>query len=71
MTDVKQFMPSNSEIKFVPEQEPWTVYKLENGATVKVRVMLVRVKPNGKVNKDTGKPEFELQMQQVVDVSWD
>jgi hypothetical protein len=61
--------PSPKFLQFVADQEPWTQYTLENGAVIRIRVMLVKVINEGKINPD-GSPQYQLQCQQVMDITW-
>ena len=61
--------PAPKFLTFVADQEPWTQYTLENGAVIRIRVMLVKVINEGKINPD-GSPQYQLQCQQVMDITW-
>ena len=68
MSDLmKKFTPPESnELSFVTEQEPWAIYRLEDGSRVKVRLNLVRVVNTGGF-LDNGLPELKFQWAQVMD----
>ncbi len=53
-------------LNYVAEAEPWNVYRLEDGSTVRVKVVLTRVEFNG-LDAD-GKPNYQLGFQQIIDV---
>lgn len=54
-------------VEFVADAEPWCRYTLDDGSVVRIRVMLVRCTRDG-LNED-GSPKYELQLQQIVDVT--
>lgn len=54
-------------VEFVADSEPWCKYTLDDGTVLRIRVMLVKVTRDGvDVN---GNPNYQLQMQQVCDVT--
>ena len=61
--------PAPKFLQYVADQEPWAQYTLENGTVVRIRVMLVKVINEGKFNPD-GSPQYQLQCQQVMDITW-
>ncbi len=60
--------PANTEVTFAAVQEPWTVYRLEDGTTLRVRLILVRATETGKLTAE-GLPERQCQFQQVMDIT--
>ena len=67
-------LPTNPNLKFAANYEPWTVYELENGCTLRVRPTLISVKDRGLHDEKHplgGYPSFGLnvQVQQVMDWS--
>ena len=52
-------------VKFTAEQEPWSVWKLEDGSTVRVRLVMVRTVPRGDMD-DNGVPIYDFQFQQIL-----
>lgn len=53
-------------LNYVAEIEPWNVYRLEDGSTVRVKIVMTRVEFHG-IAPD-GKPNYQLNFQQIVDV---
>lgn len=66
-----QFMAPRAKrmIEFAADQEPWAQYRLENGAIVRIRIMMVKAMDSGEFSPD-GLPMINFQMQQVMDVTW-
>lgn len=58
--------PDTSELKFVAEQEPWTIYRLEDGSVVRVRLVLVKAMETGRF-ADNGLPIIDFKFQQILD----
>lgn len=55
-------------IAFVADQESWNIYRLEDGSTLKVRVMVMKIKRFDPPQfLEDGSEKFQLGMQQVVD----
>ena len=70
---VGKFIPQSNTLEFVADKEPWAQYTLENGAVIRIRVMLVRVANDGiwgRENGNCGLPKLNLGMQQVMDIEW-
>lgn len=68
MSDLQKLFPKTKEpITFVPVQEPWTIYRLEDGTIIRARLMLVKVIETGKI-LENGQPERQCQFQQIMDV---
>lgn len=71
--DVKQFMPQGQTklLNFVADAEPWCQYTLDDGSTVRVRVMLVKAEQLGyhESGEMQGLPNIQLRFQQVMDWS--
>lgn len=61
------FVNSAVPVEFVAEAEPWCKYVLDDGSVVRVRVMLVKVTRDGL--DANGNPNYQLQMQQVCDLT--
>lgn len=55
----------NRNIEFVEESNPWTILRLEDGSTVKVRLIVTRMAYTGKANTD-GSPEIVINNQIAV-----
>lgn len=55
----------NRNIEFVEESNPWTVLRLEDGSTIKVRLIVTRLTMTDKINSD-GTPEIMLNNQIAV-----
>lgn len=68
MSDLmKRFIPARAnELKFVAEQEPWSIYRLEDGSTVRVRLNLVKAVWTGGY-LENGLPQINFQFAQVLD----
>lgn len=62
-------MPASKSLEFVADKEPWAQYTLDNGAVVRVRVMLVKATATDQFSPD-GFPLIQLGCQQVIDVDW-
>ena len=64
----------NEPLAFSPVQEPWTIYRLEDGTMIRVRVMLVKVAPRLQDGRPTygpgGEPLIDMNFTQVLDVDW-
>jgi hypothetical protein len=56
-------------MNYVTEQEGVSIYRTEDGAVIRVRLVLMAVVPTGKFD-DRGFPLHELRFQQLVDVTW-
>jgi hypothetical protein len=61
--------PAPKFLTFVADQEPWTQYTLENGAVIRVRLVLVKAIDEGELLPD-GTPRYQCQFQQVMDITW-
>ncbi len=53
-------------LNFVAEQEPMCVYRLEDGSTIRVRLLLMRVERDG--SNENGEPQYQVKFQHVMDV---
>ena len=63
-------MPSgNKFIEYAADKEPWAQYTLENGAILRLRVMVSKIIDTGQLAPD-GAPLYNIQMQQVMDMTW-
>jgi hypothetical protein len=56
-------------MNFVTEQEGVSIYRTEDGAVIRVRLVLMAVVPTGKFD-DRGFPLHEMRFQQLCDVTW-
>ena len=54
-------------LKFIPECEPWTIYRLEDGALLKVRVVLTGVTKADEPGPG-GRPNYLNKFQLIQDV---
>lgn len=61
--------PAPKFLQYVADQEPWAQYTLENGAVVRVRIMVTKVEDLGVFLPD-GQPSYKISMHQVLDVTW-
>lgn len=53
-------------LQYVVESEPMGVYTLEDGSTIRVRTVLMKVMAKG--FDQNGKPQYDLAFQQCIDV---
>lgn len=56
-------------LRFVPECEPWTIYKLEDGSILKVRVILTKCEVGSERQSD-GKPLYLNKFQLIQEVEF-
>lgn len=71
MADNSQFLPKGPRMmEFVAESEPWAQYKLENGAILRVRPVLVKVIDRDQYDPNNGFPIYQLELQQMLDMTW-
>lgn len=64
--DLNTLLPKEP-LAFTAIQEPWSIYRLEDGTLIRVRPVLVKVINTGKM-LENGKPELLFQFQQIMDV---
>lgn len=63
-------MPDSDKfIEYAADKEPWAQYTLENGAVIRIRVMVTNIIDTGNYNPD-GSPWYNIKMQQVMDMTW-
>ena len=53
-------------LNYVAEAEPWNTYRVEDGSTIRVKIVLTRIEFKGL--NDNGQPDYQLGFQQIVDV---
>lgn len=66
--DVREFLPEDHEVKFSVVQEPWAIYRLEDGGEIRMRPSLVRATYSGRKLPD-GSAEYNLEVQMVPHIS--
>lgn len=71
MSDPKgiNFLPKSGLLEFAADAEPWAQYKLENGAILRVRTVLVKVAETGQFTPD-GFPIYNTRLEQMMDMTW-
>jgi hypothetical protein len=71
MTIEQKFMPADApdQLAFVAEQEPWNIYRLENGSIIRAKIVLARIEETGQFEAD-GAPRYLLKWQHVIDASF-
>lgn len=68
MNLMDKFTPQTDDVTFGVVQEPWTIYRLEDGTEVRVRLNLVKATRSGNYTPE-GIPIFNFQFAQVMDVT--
>lgn len=64
------FLPTGPKLlEFAAESEPWTQYRLENGAILRVRVIVTKVIDGGQ-RAPNGLPVYKVDMQQLMDMTF-
>lgn len=58
----------NEPLNFVAEQEPWNVYRLEDGTIIRARLVMTRILKTDRLTDD-GFPVYETRFQQIMDVT--
>ena len=56
-------------LNFATEQEPWNVYRLEDGTVIRAKIVMTRVMVREGVKTDEGFPVYDLRWQHIVDVT--
>ena len=56
----------NDEVKIISSTENWSEYKLEDGATMKLKPVVSKIVKTGNENKD-GSPVFNIKFQLITD----
>jgi hypothetical protein len=66
----EQFLPAGPKlVEYAAKSEPWCEYQLEDGTILRVRIMVCKVIDEDKFTDD-GYPQYQLRMQQVIDMTW-
>ncbi len=53
---------------FVAEQEPWSVYRLEDGTVIRAKIVMSRVTLRENERTPEGYPVYDLKWTHIVDV---
>jgi hypothetical protein len=56
-------------LNFATEQEPWNVYRLEDGTIIRAKIVMTRVMVREGAKTDEGFPVYDLRWQHIVDVT--
>lgn len=56
-------------LNFVTDQEPWNVYRLEDGTVIRAKIVMTRVTIREGAVTDDGFPIYDLRWQHIVDVT--
>ena len=67
----QKFMPTDNPklLDFVAEQEPWNVYRLENGTVIRAKIIMTRIVDTGALTAE-GEPFYQLKWQHIIDVTF-
>lgn len=59
----------NQPLNFVSDQEPWSIYTLEDGTVIRARLVLVKIQRRGNEYSPEGVPLYDCGFQQILDVT--
>lgn len=56
-------------LNFVTEQEPWNIYRLEDGTIIRAKIVMTQVTLREGEKMPDGSPIYDLRWQHIVDVT--